>query len=103
MTVAGALAGLASLALIHGNQHHFGDHVFIAGYGFLGIAVALLARNHPLGIVPSAMLFGVLFEGTAEVAIATDTPKALVQILQGLVILAVVVAGELARRAERRR
>lgn len=95
MTLAGGLAGLASLALIHGDHHVFGPQVFVGDYGFLGIAVALVARSHPLGVVPAALLFGFLFQGTTEIAFETQLPKDVISILQGLVIVCVVVAYEL--------
>ncbi len=98
MALSGGLAGLASLSLIHGHHHYFSTHLFSAEYGFWGIAVALLARNHPLGVIPSALLFGFLFDGAAEIGYETDLPKDLISILQGLVIICVVVTSELSSR-----
>ena len=59
-----------------------------AGYGFTGIAVALMGRNHPLGIVLAALLFGALFQGGAELSFEIPTiTRDLVVVIQGLVIL----------------
>jgi simple sugar transport system permease protein len=61
---------------------------FVSGAGFTGIAVALMGRNHPLGIVLSSLLFGALFQGGAEVAF--DVPgfsRDMVVMLQGFVVL----------------
>ncbi len=98
MGVCGGLAGLASLSLVNGYQHYFASDVFAAQHGFWGIAVALLARNHPLGVIPSALLFGFLFQGSTEIGFETRLPKDVITILQGLVIVCVVVTGELIRR-----
>jgi simple sugar transport system permease protein len=61
---------------------------FPAGYGFAGIAVSLMGRNHPLGIVLAAVLFGALQQGGAELSF--DIPnitREMVVVIQGLVIL----------------
>ena len=61
---------------------------FTGGYGFVGIAVALMGRNHPVGIVLAALLFGALYQGGSELAF--DMPRVnrdLVVVIQGLVIL----------------
>jgi simple sugar transport system permease protein len=61
---------------------------FTGGYGFTGIAVALMGRNHPAGVLLAALLFGALYQGGAELAF--DMPSIsseLVVVLQGLVIL----------------
>jgi general nucleoside transport system permease protein len=71
--------------------------------GFTGIAVAFLGRNNPFGIVLAALLFGILFRGEDGVAIATDLPREITVILEGLLILSVVVAYQIARRVLLRR
>jgi simple sugar transport system permease protein len=61
---------------------------FTAGYGFVGIAVSLMGRNHPFGILLASLLFGALYQGGAELAF--EMPKVtrdLVVVIQGLVIL----------------
>ncbi len=87
MLVSGALAGGVAVNEVMGAQHKL-QIGFTAGYGFTGIAVALMGRNHPLGILPAAILFGALYQGGAEMAF--DLPSIssyLVVAIQGLVIL----------------
>jgi simple sugar transport system permease protein len=87
MLVSGALAGFVGLNEIMGVQHRLLLD-FTAGYGFTGIAVALMGRSHPLGIVLAALLFGALYQGGTELVfeMPTVTPE-LVVVIQGLVIL----------------
>src|SRR5210317_2214033 len=66
MLISGGLAGLLSINEILG-VHHKIVSGFPAGYGFTGIAVALMGRNHPIGIFPAAFLFGILYQGGSEV------------------------------------
>ena len=87
MPVSGALAGLVGVNELMG-VHHRILLDFPAGYGFAGIAVALMGRNHPLGIVLAALLFGALQQGGAELSF--DIPsitREMVVVIQGLVIL----------------
>ena len=87
MVISGALAGGVAINEILGAAHKL-QIGFTAGYGFTGIAVALMGRNHPLGILPAALLFGALYQGGA--ALAFDVPgisNDLVVAIQGLVIL----------------
>jgi general nucleoside transport system permease protein len=87
MTLSGALAGLMATNEILGGQHRI-ILGFSGGYGFAGIAVALMGRNHPVGVVLAALLFGALYQGGTELAF--DMPrinKDLVVVIQGLVIL----------------
>jgi simple sugar transport system permease protein len=100
MAVAGGLAGLAASNFVQGYKYYFEDG-FTADAGFKGIAVALLARSHPAGIVPSALLFGALDRG--GFVVNRLVPKEIVDILQALVILCVVVLAERLRRALQRR
>jgi len=87
MLISGALAGLLGVNEIQGVQHRLVLN-FPAGLGFTGIAVALMGRAHPMGIIPAAILFGVLIQGGAELAFdyPTISPK-LVVVIQGVVIL----------------
>ncbi len=87
MTISGALAGLMALNEVLGAQHRL-VLGFTGGYGFVGIAVALMGRNHPLGVVLAALLFGALYQGGAELAF--DMPglsRDMIVVIQGLVIL----------------
>jgi ABC-type uncharacterized transport system permease subunit len=61
---------------------------FVSGAGFVGIAVALMGRSHPAGIVPAAILFGMLYQGGAELAFEMpNISRDMIVIIQGLVIL----------------
>jgi simple sugar transport system permease protein len=102
MAISGALAGLIAMNEIAGvNRRLLLD--FVAGAGFTGIAVAMMGRNHPVGILLASLLFGALFQGGAEVGF--EIPgfgRDMVVTLQGLVILfsgamAYVLAPYLAR------
>ena len=87
MTISGALAGLVALNMIMGAQHRM-TLDFTGGFGFVGIAVALMGRNHPLGIILAALLFGALYQGGSELSF--DMPalsRDIVVVIQGLVIL----------------
>ena len=87
MCLSGALAGLVGLNEIMGVQHRLLLN-FTAGYGSTGIAVSLMGRNHPVGIVLASLLFGALYQGGAELdfEFATIT-RDMVVVIQGLVIL----------------
>jgi general nucleoside transport system permease protein len=85
--LAGGLAGLVAINEVMG-VHHRLFLGFSNGYGFVGIAVALMGRNHPVGIVLAAILFGALYQGGTELAF--DYPqitKEIVVVMEGLVIL----------------
>ncbi len=87
MAISGGLAGLMAVNEILGVQHRL-LLAFTGGYGFVGIAVALMGRGHPVGICLAALLFGVLFQGGTELAF--DKPKItrdMIVAIQGLVIL----------------
>ncbi|MEO3429025.1 ABC transporter permease [Pelagibius sp. CAU 1746] len=87
MCVSGALAGFVGINEVMGVHHRLLLN-FTAGYGFTGIAVALMGRNHPIGIVLASLLFGMLYQGGAELAF--EEPKVtreMVVTIQGLVIL----------------
>jgi ABC-type uncharacterized transport system permease subunit len=100
--ISGALAGFVGLNHLLGDAGYFGVN-YETTLGFTGIAVAFLGRNHPAGIVLAALLFGVLFRGEDGIAVATDLPREITVILEGLLILSVVVAYEIARRVGLRR
>jgi simple sugar transport system permease protein len=87
MTISGALAGMMSLNEVMGFHHRLLLN-FPGGAGYVGIAVALMGRNHPLGIVPAAVLFGALYQGGTELSF--EMPKItrdMVVVIQGLIIL----------------
>ncbi len=93
-------AGIAGLVGLNDILGFFGylDIDFPKGLGFLGISVALLAKNNPLGVVPAALLFGFLDRGAAGVQFFARVPKEIIVILQAIIILAIVVAYELLTR-----
>jgi general nucleoside transport system permease protein len=87
MSISGALAGLVALNELMGVQHRLLIN-FPGGAGYVGIAVALMGRNHPTGIVLAAVLFGALYQGGSELTF--DMPKLtrdMVVVIQGLIIL----------------
>lgn len=87
MTISGGLAGMVAINEVLGYRYRYYDG-FSDNYGFTGIAVALLGRNHPVGIVLAALLFGMLTRGSIFLdAFMPHVTKDLVLILQGIVIL----------------
>jgi simple sugar transport system permease protein len=90
MVVSGAVAGLGGAAHALGVIHRFSDG-FSPGYGFTGIAIALLARGNPVGVVLGAVLFGALASAGATAQLFSDIPLDLVDVLQGTVMVAATV------------
>ena len=87
MAASGALAGLVGVNEIAGVHGRLLPD-FVAGAGFAGIAVSLIGRNHPLGIVLAALLFGALYQGGSELAFEiTGFSRDMVFLLQGLIVL----------------
>jgi general nucleoside transport system permease protein len=101
MLVSGAAAGLVGMSQLLGEFGRFtGD--FPTGMGFTGIAIALLGRNHPVGIAVGALLWGFM-ERSAQRLDLIDVPKEIVVIMQGTIVLSVVVAYEIIRRLQNAR
>ncbi|HUD83261.1 MAG TPA: ABC transporter permease [Candidatus Saccharimonadales bacterium] len=93
MAVAGGLAGLVGVGEVLGNAGKF-RLGFSPEYGFIGIAVALLGRNQPVGVVASALLFGALHKGAADLDLETEhVTRELSLVLQALIILSVSAEG----------
>jgi general nucleoside transport system permease protein len=87
MAVSGALAGMVGINEVMGYRYRYYDG-FSDNYGFTGIAVALLGRNHPVGVIISALLFAVLQHGGIYVdGFSEHVTKDIVQVLQGIIIL----------------
>lgn len=87
MAVSGALAGMVGINEVMGYHYRYYDG-FSDNYGFTGIAVALLGRNHPVGVILSALLFAVLQHGGIYVdGFSENVTKDIVQVLQGVIIL----------------
>ena len=99
MILSGAVAGLGGVNYVLGYKHYY-EEGFAGGSGFLGIAVALVGRNHPLGVVLAALFFATLSQG--GLAIHAFVPKQMVEVLQGVVILAVAMSVPEVRAALRR-
>jgi general nucleoside transport system permease protein len=97
MLISGGVAGLIWMPAFFGDAYSYGT-TFQAGLGFTGIAVALLGRNQPLGMVFGAVLFAFLTAQSNSLTLLTDISASVVQITQGVAVLAVVVAYELVRR-----
>ena len=86
MLISGALAGLMSINNVMGSAERLMQNSS-EGAGFIGIAVALMGRNHPFGVVLAAILFGFLYQGGAELGLWTSIPIEMRIVVQGLVIL----------------
>ncbi len=87
MAISGALAAGVALNELMGSQHRLILN-FPSGFGFVGIAVALMGRNHPVGIILAALLFGALYQGGSELSFDMPTiSRDIVVVIQGLVIL----------------
>lgn len=87
MAISGGLAGMMAINEILGVQHRLILN-FTSGYGFTGIAVALMGRNHPIGVIMASLLFGALFQGGAELDFEFESiTRDMVLLIQGLVIL----------------
>jgi len=86
MAMAGGLAGLAGSAQVLGTDHWVGQG-FSAGYGFDAIALALLGKSHPFGVVVSALLFGFLRSGATRMQSMAGIPIDIIDIIQGMVII----------------
>ncbi|MFC6885696.1 MULTISPECIES: ABC transporter permease [Actinomadura] len=98
MVASGAVAGLIGMPELLGASYEYSLN-FPAGLGFTGITVALLGRNHPVGIALAALLFAFL-DQTSDVLQEVDIPKEIVGVMQGVVVLTVVIVYELVRRWE---
>jgi ABC-type uncharacterized transport system permease subunit len=87
MAISGGLAGMVAISEVMGIRHNYYDG-FSGEWGFLGIAVALLGRNHPFGILLAAMFFAMLSRGGIVVdALTPHVTKEIVEVLQAVVIL----------------
>lgn len=87
MLISGALAGIASINSVMGSTHYLGLN-FPAGAGFIGIAIALMGRQHPVGIFLSSILFGALIQGGFDLSLEKpNIPTETFIFIQGLIIL----------------
>lgn len=86
MIISGALAGMMGINVVMGEAERLVLNS-VEGAGFIGIAVALMGRNHPFGVFLAAILFGFLYQGGAELDFWTSIPRELIVVIQALVIL----------------
>jgi simple sugar transport system permease protein len=86
MLISGGLSGLMAINNVMGEAERLVLNS-VEGAGFIGIAVALMGRSHPVGVLLAAILFGFLYQGGAELALWTNIPRDLIVVIQGLVIL----------------
>jgi ABC-type uncharacterized transport system permease subunit len=98
MLLSGAVAGLIAMPELLGRDHTYGI-TSTQQYGFTGIAVALLGRNHPGGIALGALLWAFLDKSKVSLE-AIQVPQEIAVIIQGTIVLSVVVAYEIVRRAD---
>jgi ABC-type uncharacterized transport system permease subunit len=86
MTMAGALGGLAGAIEVTG-VNHYHTPGFSVGYGFDSIAIALLGRSSPIGVIPAALLFGGLRAGASRMQFLAQIPVDIIQVIQALVLI----------------
>jgi len=101
MLLSGAIAGLVGMVDILSRNHRH-DQNFTPGLGFAGIAVALLGRNHPIGIAVAALLFAFLDASSSILQITGSASKEIVTIMQGVILLASVISYEFVNRIRER-
>lgn len=96
MLLSGGIAGLVALPDLLGSSHTYTLN-FPTGFGFTGIAIALIGRNNPVGIAFGALLWAFLDVSSQQLDLV-GVPQEIVTILQGVTVLAVVIAYEIVRR-----
>ena len=87
----GAAAGLAGMVEVAA-VHHQANASLLAGYGFTGILVSFIARHHPLGIIPAAVLFGGLSAASGILQRRLHIPDASVQVLMGIIFVMILLS-----------
>ncbi len=92
MALSGAFAGLAGAVQVCGYEYRFYDGIS-PGYGFDALAVALIALASPLPIIATAFIFGALAQGVQSAQVATDLPKEIAMVAQGIIILVAAAVG----------
>ena len=97
MLISGALSGTMAVNSVMGGPQRLVMNA-VEGAGFIGIAVALMGRSHPIGIIAPALLFGFLFQGGSELAIETTIPREMIVVIQALVIMFTGALDNLVRR-----
>ncbi|WBW98808.1 ABC transporter permease [Oceanirhabdus sp. W0125-5] len=90
MVISGAIAGIGGAMQVAGTAHNVTDYVSLPGYGFDGIAVALLAKNNPIACIASAILFGALRASSRTLQI-NGIPKEIISLIQAIIIIFVAI------------
>lgn len=93
LLISGGIAGLVAMQSVVGEIYAYGPTATPTQLGFLGIAVALLGRHHPIGIISAALLFGFLDSTSAQLQLA-DIPSSIVKLIQAITVLTVVIINE---------
>ncbi|MGR3485347.1 MAG: ABC transporter permease [Paracoccaceae bacterium] len=96
MLISGGLAGMMAINNVQGEAERLVLNA-VEGAGFIGIAVALMGRSHPFGVLLAALLFGALYQGGAELAFWTSIPREMIVVIQALVILFTGALDEMVR------
>ena len=99
MAISGGLAGLVGTSETIGLQGRF--YNVSPGFGYTSIAVGLVGRNNPIGVIAAGLLFGVLKSGASQMQITAGISKDIVLVLQGIVILAVAASAYVAMAREK--
>jgi simple sugar transport system permease protein len=89
MVISGGLSGVAGMIEVTGLQHHLLDGIS-PGYGYTGIVIALVPNLNPLGVIPTALLFGVTFAGSDAVHRIGGLPIGMVYAIQGIIMFAII-------------
>jgi general nucleoside transport system permease protein len=97
MLISGALSGLMAVNTVQGEANRLLLNS-VEGAGFIGIAVALMGRSHPVGVLLASLLFGFLYQGGGELALWTKIPRELIVVIQALVILFTGALDNMVRR-----
>jgi len=97
LLLSGAVAGLVAMPSVIGDVYAYGPSSTPTQFGFAGITVALLGRNHPFGIIIAAMLFGFL-DSTSAVLQLSEIPSSIVKVIQAIIVLVVVIVNEASSR-----
>lgn len=92
MVLAGGIAGLGGSIHLTGIVHRYVSG-FSAGYGFTGLAIALLAKFRPLGIIGGSILLGAISSAGSTVQLFTNIPLDIINVLQGFIMIAAVIEG----------
>lgn len=98
MLISGALAGMMALNIVLGGYSQKLVNDPVQGAGFVGIAVALMGRSHPVGVVLAAILFGMLYQGGSELQFEMGIPVQMILVIQALVILFVGALEHMVRK-----